>query len=398
MDTQTSQAFVNENKNNQEEQKDQKWAKAAKVAGAAAAVAGVGGLAASVLGEDQTPAEVADDNLTAQAEVAEQQEMQEQVETVEASVSNDAPAHAPMAEKAASHPEANPAASPAEQPATASPADVAQASAQEATSGVETAHVEASASTHVDAAGFVADENGVPVDAQWLDNDLAANENAPVHENNDVPATAELNQELPPMSQSAMNILNSAVNDELADKVNVSPEIFMSMMGLKPTDMIQTELNGDGQMHMAALLANDNGQYLLLVDSDGDGFLDTITDMTGHEYAMLSGGITFEVNVADMQAFVHEINPETAIDSPMYASSGAHITAIEGDGEGDDVAYVDENDIIDTPTEVNADDTLETASADDFVIDDLAKNDDAASGDDDDAIIDLIGYDDSSMA
>lgn len=427
MDTQTTQAFGNENKKNQGENKDMKWAKAAKVAGAAAAVAGVGGLAASVLGGDESQVAEAQEEALAQAN-AEEQLMQDQHPEAAETQSQAQSQYQAHAHESAAAQAAEPVRAAASQPHsaaqasaqhanTAAPAQPAQA--QHAPAAPAAAHdvhhdnvaapAETMAETHVDAAGFVADANGLPVDEQWL-----ANNDSPAQPANDAQTTqpaqpannveaansaAALNQEIPPLSQSAMNILSSGVGDDLADTVNVSPEIFMSMMGLKPADMVQTELNGDGQTHMAALLANDNGQYMLLVDSDGDGFLDTLTDMTGHEYAALGGGIHFEVNVGEMQAFVHEINPETLADTSMYASSGAEITAIEGNGEGEEVAYVDEHDIIDTPDDSHIDSTLETAmdSNTDDLFDNLVPGEELASNDED-LNTDLIGFDDSSMA
>lgn len=395
MDTQTTQAFGNENKKNQEENKNMKWAKAAKAAGTTAAVAGVGGLAASVLGGEESS--VADielqEELLANVDAAAGQEMQEaRPETVESQTHESVSTNAAESVKSA----------PQSQPAAEVHHDVASAAAQEVQHDDTSVPVEATAQTHVESSEIVADENGLPVDTQWLADSVTPAETAP-SENSDVAAEASpaLNQELPPLSQSAMNILSSGVDDDLADTVNVSPEIFMSMMGLKPADMVQTELNGDGQSHMAALLANDNGQFMLLVDSDGDGFLDTLTDMTGHEYAMLGDGIRFEVSVGDMKAFVHEINPETMVDTPMYASSGADIASIEGNGNGDEVAYVDENDIIDSPAATEVDASLETSqeSVDNSIFDDLeASASEDLAANDTDVNTDLIGFDDTSMA
>ena len=76
------------------------------------------------------------------------------------------------------------------------------------------------------------------------------------------------------------------------------------------------------------------------------------------------------------------------------------MTSIEGDGDGEDMAYIDEHDITDVPSMDDAmtDDDLETTEVvidDDLdeldLAEDLAINDDLND-------IDLIGFDDSSLA
>ena len=397
MDTQTTQAFGNESKN-QDENKNSKWAKAAKVAGAAAAVAGVGGVAASILGDNEDSTVVEEEmvaHVTAEDIQAQQEAVESQSAATEPEVSVDAAYSSPAFT-----------ASPRGSHAASQPREVHHSVSQEPVHNdvvEQTATVETA--THPE---FATDEHGIPVDTQWLADDVNPGETVPSTDDSTVDSgnASTLNEGVPPISQSAMNILTNTVGDDLTDTVNVSPEIFMSMMGLKPTDMIQTELNGDGQVHMATLLANDNGEYMMLVDSDGDGFLDTLTDISGNEYAMFSEGIHFEVNIGEMQAFVNEINPETLVDTPMYASAGAEIAGIEGDGTGDEVAFVDENDIMDTPDddELLSDESLETADVmidedlDEFDIDEeLAANDDLSSHIDD-INTDLVGFDDSSLA
>lgn len=411
MDTQTTQAFGNENKKEQNENKDNKWSKAAKAAAATAGVVGVAGVAASVMGGDESPV-AADEEVLAQAEMNENpvsQDVQENTSSYQheyESASTTAPAPEPAA---ATHqapqyhaPQQTPQHSNVEHHTTAQ----ATTPVPETPVDQPIAHMDAPASTLHETPEFTADSEGIPVDYQWLADENHTSEITDTTEAENLTAQAtsttvdELNQQVPPISQSAMNILTNSVGDDLADKVNVSPEIFMSMMGLKPTDMIQTELNGDGQSHMAALLANDNGQYLLLVDSDGDGFLDTLTDMTGHEYAMLGDGIQFEVNVGEMQAFVHETNPDAFIETSMYASNDVDIASIEGEGNGDEVAYVDEHDIADVPSvdEAMTDDSMDLAQVlFDDDLDQLEVTDDLAANELDDNL-DLIGFDDSSMA
>lgn len=239
----------------------------------------------------------------------------------------------------------------------------------------------------------------IPVDESWIttpsSQEHAANDNPiPAHEQQAVAAVTHADE------------LGYDPNDVLINTVNVSPEVLMAMLHLKPTHMIQTEFRGDGLGHTAALLAGEDGENYMLIDTDGDGLLDKLTDMDGNSYASLDENTQFVVDANAMNNFIDTTNPADDNNEPMYAQiDEAEIVNIEGEGEGEEMAFIDDNDI-------NADDIIvdepQAADEDAAFIDDVNEEiayenenpveEDLAMSNEPEIDTDLISYDDSSLA
>lgn len=383
MDTQTTGMPANQGEN-----KGNKSNKASKAAAAAAGVAAVGGLAASMTTNDESDFESLVNEVATE-------EPTDSTATAETTLAADTIEPATEAE-----PKAEPAAASAPQAPAPSPSEAALATESTAAPANEPVHTDAAHDTD-------ATFDDIPVDEAWINptGETMASAQQPAAEPiaNPAPAPSDnladnTQAQEPVMPESIANLAQKAVGDELADKVNVSPEIFMSMLHLKPTEMIMTELAGDGKMHNAALLADDNGNHFLLIDSDNDGFLDMVTDMDGQPLPSLGDTFQFEVSSKDMASFItYTSHQEFAAhgDSQHAEHNLDEIVSIEGDGDGDDVAYIDESDLNDDNTP-----SYDTLAANDAasVDNDLHNAFDTHDDDDEVTNIDLINYNDTSMA
>lgn len=401
MNTQTNEQTIS-NKNNQENKKSTA-AKVATGVAATAAAAGLGAVAASVINRDENP--------EAQTPTAETND--EQQATATEQVLNE------MNDNLAANqqPQTPAAQAPAHQtPVATQPAHQTPVTSQTQTSVAQNAQ-EAQQTAH--------DDNyDIPVDDAWLNNGQGhTTQDDQVAQNTEI--TDNTNSET--AEQQTIGI-DYDVNDELINTVNVSPEVLMNMLNLTPSAMLET----DG--HTAALLTNEQGENFLLVDTDGDGILDKLTDMEGNHFASLDENTHFVVDATAMNNYIDLTNQQDDASGSFYADNTveeAEIVNIEGEGEGEEIAYIDESElgdnnedfiddidenlqdvhtdvypadesIEDQPEEFLADETIEdhpeVYPADETIEDqpeeDLALNNDDTSIDD----TDLMSFDDSLLA